>query len=111
MLEVTEDLPVRYVVICCWGSMILVKMWLEFVSNVSIGLYLFGGFPWVLVYLMFFLIFFMWTFVVAMEGGRCLMSFTVWLGQVVKWPFSMAWSKVFFTSIKRAAWYHLARYG
>ena len=33
---------------------------------------------------------------------------TVRLVQVVKWLFLMAWSKIFFTGIKRAAWYHLA---
>ena len=36
------------------------------------------------------------------------MSSTVRFGQVVKWPFLVAWSKVFFTGIKRATWYHLA---
>ena len=72
------------------GLMISVKTWLERVSNVSIGLSLFGGVPWVLVDLMLFLIYFMWTFAVAMEGGRCLMSSTVRLGQVVKWSFLMA---------------------
>ena len=35
------------------------------------------------------------------------MSYTVRLGQVVNWPFLMAWSKVFFIGINRAAWYHL----
>ena len=39
------------------------------------------------------------------------MSFTFILGQVVKWPFLMDWSNVFFTGIKRAAWYHLASSG
>ena len=61
--------------------------------------------------LVFFLICFMWNFVAAIEGGRCFMSFTFILGQVVKWPFLMAWSNVFFTGIKRAAWYHLASSG
>ena len=53
------------------------------------------GFTWVLVKLMFSLIYFMWTFTVAMEGGWCFMSSTVRLDQVVKWSFLMAWSKVF----------------
>ena len=35
------------------------------------------------------------------------MSYAGRLGQVVKWPFLMAWSKDFFTGIKRVAWYHL----
>ena len=35
------------------------------------------------------------------------MSSTFRLGQVVKCPFLMACSKVFFTGIKRAEWYHL----
>ena len=87
--------------------MLLAKTWLDRVSNVSIGLSSCGGVPWVLVNLMFFLICFMWNFAVAMEGGRCFMSSTVRLGQVVKWPFLMAWSKVLFTGINRAAWYHL----
>ena len=26
---------------------------------------------------------------------------------MVKWPFLMAWSKVFFTGINRVAWYHV----
>ena len=83
----------------------MAKMWLEHVSNVSIGSSLFGGVPWVLVDLMFFLICFMWTFVVAMEGDRCFMSYTVRLGQVMKWMLLMAWSKVSFTGLKRDAWY------
>ena len=39
------------------------------------------------------------------------MSSTVRLGQVVKWPLLMDWSKVLFTGIKRAEWYHLASSG
>ena len=39
------------------------------------------------------------------------MSSTVRLGQVVTWPFLMPCSKVFFTWIKRDAWYYLASYG
>ena len=35
------------------------------------------------------------------------MSSTVRLVQVAKWPFLMAWSKVLFTGIKMATWYHL----
>ena len=35
------------------------------------------------------------------------MSSNVRLGQVVKWPFLMDWGMVFFTGIKRDAWYHL----
>ena len=35
------------------------------------------------------------------------MSSTFRLGQVVKCPFLMACSKVLFTGIKRAEWYHL----
>ena len=53
----------------------------------------------------------MWPFAVAMEGRMCFMSYTVRLVQVLKWPFLMAWSNVFFTGIKRDAWYHLASYG
>ena len=84
----------------CWGSIISVKTWLDRVSNVSIGLSLFGRVPWVLVELMFFMICFMRNFVVATEGGRCFMSSTVRLGHVAKWLFLMAWSKVLFTGIK-----------
>ena len=36
---------------------------------------------------------------------------TVRLGKVAKWRFLMAWSKFFFTGLKRAAWYHLASSG
>ena len=36
------------------------------------------------------------------------MSSSIRLGRVVKLLFLMAWSKVFFTGINRAAWYHLA---
>ena len=43
---------------------------------------------------MFFLICSMCPFVVPMEGGRCFISYTVRLVQVVKLPFLMAWSKV-----------------
>ena len=39
------------------------------------------------------------------------MSSTVRLGQVVKWPFLVACSKVLFTGINRSAWYHLASSG
>ena len=35
------------------------------------------------------------------------MRSTVRLGQVVKWPFLMAWSKVLLTGLKSVAWYHL----
>ena len=45
----TENLPVSLVAICCWGLMILAKMWLGRVSNVSIGSSLFGGSPSLLV--------------------------------------------------------------
>ena len=39
------------------------------------------------------------------------MSYTVILGQVVKWRFLMAWSNVFLIKLNRAVWYHLARSG
>ena len=39
------------------------------------------------------------------------MSSTVRLVQVVKWQLLMAWSKVFFTGLKRDAGYQLARSG
>ena len=39
------------------------------------------------------------------------MSYTVRLGQVVKWALLMAWSKVFLNGLKRAAWYDLASSG
>ena len=39
------------------------------------------------------------------------MSSTVRLSQVAKWLFLMAWSKFFFTGIKKYAWYHLDIYG
>ena len=97
----------RLVAIRCWGSMILAKTWLEHVSNVSIGLSSFRCVPWVLVDLIFFLICFMWPFSVAMKEGRCFMSPTVRLVQVVKWTFSMAWIEVLFTGLNRAEWYHL----
>ena len=60
---------------------------------------------------MLFLICFMWNFAVAIEVGRRFMSSTVRLDQVVKWPFLMAWCKVFFNGINRAAWYYLDRSG
>ena len=53
---------------------------------------------------MFFLICFMWPFVADMEGGGCFMCYTVRLGQVVKLPFLMVLSKVFFTGLNRPAW-------
>ena len=91
--------------------MISVKTWLERVSNVSIDSSFFGGVPWVLVYLIFFLICFMWPFAVSIEGVRCFMSSTVRLGQVVKGPLFMDWSKVLFTEINRAKCYQLASSG
>ena len=60
---------------------------------------------------MFFLIFFMSTFAVAMEGGRCFMRYTIRLVQLVKWPFLMARSKVLLIGLKSVAWYHLASSG
>ena len=39
------------------------------------------------------------------------MRSTVRLGQVVKWPFLMAWSKVLLTGLKSVAWYHLGSSG
>ena len=77
------------------------KKWLERVSNVSVSSSFFGGVPWVLVDLVFFLICSMWPFAVAMEGFRCFMIYTVRLGQVVKWHFLMDWSNVFFTGLNR----------
>ena len=91
--------------------MISAKTWLERVSNISISSSLFGGVLWVLVDLILLLICFMWTFSVAMEGGRCFMSSTVRLVQVTKRPFLMAWSKVLFTGLNRATCYHLASSG
>ena len=82
---------------------------MENVSYVSIGLSSFGGVPWVLVKFRFFLIYFMRTFAVEVEGGKCLMSSIVRLVKVVKWPFLTSWSKVLFTRLKRDEWYHLAR--
>ena len=70
LLKLTGNLTVRLVSIRSWGSMILVKTWLECVSNLSIGSSLFRGVICVLVELIFFLIFFMWPFAVAMELGR-----------------------------------------
>ena len=60
---------------------------------------------------MFFLIFFMCNFAVAMEGGRCFMRSTVRLGQVVNLPFLMAWSKGLLTGMEITVWYHLASPG
>ena len=60
---------------------------------------------------MFFLIYFIWPFAVAMEGGRFLLSSTDRLVQVVKWTFLTDWSKIFLTGMKRSVWYHLARSG
>ena len=107
----TGNLLVRSVAIRCWGSMILAKMWLERVSNVSIGSSSFGGVPWVLLDLIFFLVCFMQPFVVSIEVGRWFISSTVMLVQVVKCPLLVAWSKVFFTGINRFTWYHLYIYG
>ena len=39
------------------------------------------------------------------------MRSTVRLGQVVKWPFLMAWSKVFLNGLKSVVWCHLASSG
>ena len=89
-MEVTGNLPGSSVAICCWGSMLLAKKWLECVSNASIGLSSFGGVPWVLADLMLFLICFMWTFEVAMKGGRFFMSSTVRFVLVAKLPLVVA---------------------
>ena len=62
--------PVRSVYIRCWVSMILVKTWLESVTNVYISSSSVGGVSGVLVDLMFLLICFMCNFAVAMELGR-----------------------------------------
>ena len=67
MLEVTGNLVVRSVAIRSWGSIFLVKTWLERVSNLYIGSSVFGVVLWVLVDLIFFLICFMWPFEVDME--------------------------------------------
>ena len=57
---------------------------MERVNNISTGYSMFGGVIWVFLELIFFLICFMWSFVVDMEGVRCFMSSTVRLGQVAK---------------------------
>ena len=84
LLGVNGDITTRSLSIHCWRLMISVKRWLQRVSNVSIGLSLLGGVPWVFVDLILFLICFMWPFVISMEGVRCFMSSTVRLVQVVK---------------------------
>ena len=91
--------------------MILVKTWLERVSNVSIGSPSVGVVSVVLLDLVFFRICFMCHFSVAMEGGRFLIRFTVRLGHVDNRPFSMAWSKVFLTGINNVARYHCTSSG
>ena len=101
----------RSVAICSWELMISVKKWLERVSNVYIGSSMFGDVLWVLMDLILFLTFFIFPFALAMDGGRCFMSYTVMLDQVVKFKFLMDWSNVFFTGVKRDAWYHLDRPG
>ena len=60
----------KFVDIPCWGSIILVKKWLEPVSNVSIGSYSDEGVSGVLMDLMFFRICFMCPFSMDVEGGR-----------------------------------------
>ena len=102
---------VRSVAIRSWGSLILEKRWLDRVSNFSIGLSSVRGVFWVLVEFMFFLIWLMCPFAVAIKGGRYFMRFTVRLGQVVKWKFLMSWNKVLLNRLKSGVWYHLARYG
>ena len=101
----------RSAAIRSWGLMISAKTWLKRVSDISNGSYFFGCVLWVLVELILLLIYFMWPFAVAKEVGRCFMSSTFRLGHAVKWTFLMAWSKILFTGIKRAAWYHLASSG
>ena len=107
----TGNQPVRSVAISCWGLMILAKTWLERDSNVSVGSSSVGGVSGVLVEWMFFLIFFMCPFSVAMEGGSCFTRSDIMFGQVVKWTFLVAWSKVLLTRMKSVACYHLARSG
>ena len=70
LLEVTGNLPVRSVAIRYWGLVVLLKMWLERVSNSSIGYSLFEGVLWVFVELILFLVYFKCPFSVDMEGGR-----------------------------------------
>ena len=101
----------RLVAIICWGSMILVKTWLERVSKVSIGYSSIGVVSGVLVDLMFLSICVMCPFPVVTEFGRCFIGSNVRLGHVDKWPLFMAWSKVFRTRLNRVAWYHRASSG
>ena len=79
-------------------------------SNVSIVLSSVGGVFGVLVDLMFFLICFMCTFAVTMEGSRCFIKYTFKLGHVVKWTFLMDQSKIFLKGLNCVAWStHLSR--
>ena len=107
LLDVTGKQPVSSVAISCWRSIILANAWLEHVSNVFIGYSSIGGVSGVLVDLMFLLIFFMCTFAVAMEGGRCFISSNVMLDHVVKWNLLMALSKVLCIGLNNVAWHHL----
>ena len=107
----TGNRPVRSVAICCWGLMISEKIWLERVSNVSIGSSSVGGVSGFLVGLMFLHVCFMYPFAMYMELGRWLIRSTVRLGHVLKWPLLMARSKVLRTGLKSVAWYQLASSG
>ena len=79
--------------------MILLKMWLEHVSNFSIVSYSIGGVSGVLVDLMFFWICFMCHFPVAMYGGRSFIKSTARLVHLEKLPFLVDRSKVLRTGL------------
>ena len=91
--------------------MVLVDTWLEQTSNVSIGSPSGGVVSCVLVDLLLFRIFFMCTFTLGMDGGRCFIRPTVSLGYTEKWPFLMDRRRFLWTGLKSVEWYHCARSG
>ena len=111
-LDVNRNLPVRSVAICLLWSMILMNTVLVRCTSgfIVISSIVFGSCG--LVDLRFFLVWCMWHLAVAIDGGRCLLiSLLVKLIHVVKYPFLIAWIRVFLMGLKSVAWYHCVSSG
>ena len=105
-LYLTGDWLVSSVAIIFCGPIILVKNWLDCVSNFSIGSFSGGVGSGVIFDWVFFLVCFICLFTVTMDGGRCCISSTVRLVHVANYPSLMECRGVWRTELNS-----LARWG
>ena len=112
LLGVTGNLPVRYLAIYLFWSMIFVNTLLvRCDSGVISGSFCIIG-SCFLVELMFFIVWCLWSLYVAIDGGRCLLiSSIVNFVHVAKYHLLIAWMGVCLNGLNSVVWYHCARSG